>query len=142
VAPEAFLLDSSALLTLIEDEPGAERVEEVLRGRPCLIPWLALLEVHYITQRQQGIDEAERRLALLDHLPAEILWEADASVLRAAAGFKAIHRISLADAVMAGFARARSAVLLHKDPEFEALEGEIVLEKLPYKGDGSRGTTV
>lgn len=133
VAPERYLLDSSALLTLIEDEPGSERVEEVLRSRPCLIPWLALLEVHYITQQEIGVDEAERRLALLEHLPGEILWQADASVLRAAAGFKAVHRISLADAVMAGFAKAQSAVLLHKDPEFQSLEGRVVVESLPYK---------
>jgi predicted nucleic acid-binding protein len=135
VAPEACLLDSSALLTLIEDEPGADRVEEVLRSLPCLIPWLALLEVHYVTQQEEGVDEAERRLALLEHLPAEILWEADDSVLRSAAGLKAVHRISLADAVMAGFAATRQATLLHKDPEFEAVRGYVELEALPYKHD-------
>lgn len=131
--PERYLLDSSALLTLIEDEPGAGRVEEVLRSRPCLIPWLALLEVRYVTQQEQGIDEAERRLALLEHLPGEILWQADVPILRAAASFKAAHRISLADAVMAAFAKVRGAVLLNKDPEFEVLEGKVVTEKLPYK---------
>ena len=131
--PERYLLDSSALLTLIEDEPGSDRVEDVLRTQLCLIPWLAALEVHYVTQQEIGIDEAERRLAILEHLPGEILWQADASVLRAAAGFKAVHRISLADAVIAGFAKAHSAVLLHKDPEFQSLEGRIVIENLPYK---------
>jgi predicted nucleic acid-binding protein len=136
VAPEPYLLDSSALLTLIEDEPGADRVEEVLRKKPCLIPWLALLEVHYVTQQERGFDEAERRLALLESLPAEILWQADAAVLRAASGFKANHRISLADAAIAGFAKARGAALLHKDPELQSLEGLIVMESLPYKSDG------
>jgi len=134
VPPEPFLLDSSALLTLIEDEPGAGRVEKVLRTRPCLIPWLALLEVHYVTQREEGLDEAERRLALLEDLPAEVLWQADVAVLRAAASFKAVHRISLADAVIAGFAKARGATLLHKDPELEAVAGHVALEALPYKG--------
>ncbi len=135
MAREPYLLDSSALLTFIEDEPGADRVEGVLRNQPCLLPWLALLEVHYITQQERGIDEAERRLALLESLPAEILGQADTAVLRAASGIKALHRISLADAIMAGFAKARGAVLLHKDPEFQALEGRIVIENLPYKGD-------
>lgn len=134
MALEPYLLDSSALLTLIEDEPGADRVEEILMSRACLIPWLALLEVHYITQQELGIDEADRRLALLEHLPAEILWQADGTVLRAAANFKAMHRISLADAVMAAFAKARGAVLLHKDPEYQSLEGRVVVEHLPYKG--------
>jgi hypothetical protein len=39
VTVESFVLDSSALLTLIEDEPGADRVEDVpelssLAGQP------------------------------------------------------------------------------------------------------------
>jgi len=133
VAPETYLLDSSALLTLIEDEPGAERVEQILRTRPCLIPWLALLEVYYITQQERGVDESEYRYALLQSLSAEILWEADASVLRVAAAFKAEHRVSLADAIMASFAKNRDAVLLHKDPDFKSLEGRVALESLPYK---------
>lgn len=132
-APELFLLDSSALLTLIEDEPGADRVEEVLRSQACCIPWLALLEVQYITQQGQGLDEAARRSALIECLPAEILWQANPLVPRAAATFKGIHRISLADAVIAGFARARSAILLHKDPEFSSLDGRILLEALPFE---------
>ena len=133
---EPYLLDSSALLTLIEDEPGAERVEAILRTKPCLIPWLAVLEVHFITQQEQGVDEAERRLALLEHLPGEILWQADASILRIASSFKAAHRISLADAVIAAFAKARGAVLLNKDPEFGALKGRVAIENLPYKSSG------
>ena len=32
MSPERHLLDTSALLTLIEDEAGAERVEQVLFG--------------------------------------------------------------------------------------------------------------
>jgi PIN domain nuclease of toxin-antitoxin system len=30
VGPSPFLLDSSAILTLLEDEAGADRVEEVI----------------------------------------------------------------------------------------------------------------
>jgi len=39
----------------------------------------------------------------------------------------------LADAVIAGFAKTRDATLLHKDPEFQSLEGRIVIENLPFK---------
>lgn len=133
MSPEPFVLDSSALLTLIEDEPGADRVEEVLRDRDCWIPWIAALEVFYITQQEIGVDEAERRSALLEHLPGEILWHADQAVLRTAARFKAEHRLSFADAIMAGFAKTREAILLHKDPEFQSLTGRVGLEALPFK---------
>jgi predicted nucleic acid-binding protein len=50
-----------------------------------------------------------------------------------AASFKAQHKLSLADSVIAAFARSRGAVLLHKDPEFEALSEIMELEALPYK---------
>ena len=135
---ERFLLDSSALLTLIEDETGADRVEEILRTQPTLVPWPALVEIHYITQQERGIEEAEQRFAVIQQLPVEILWQSDEKVLRSASGFKARHRISFADALMAGFAVANQAVLVHKDPEFEALTADVRLEGLPYKSGSAR----
>ena len=40
-----YLLDTSALLTLIEDEAAANRVEAILREEKILLPWVVLLEV-------------------------------------------------------------------------------------------------
>lgn len=128
----SILLDTSALLTLIEDEDGAERVEEVLRNGQALISWISLLEVSYITQQERGPVEAERRYALVKLLPATLLWEATEPVLLAAAHFKAGHRISLADALIAASAVQHRAILLHKDPEFEGLSDHLPLEPLPY----------
>ncbi len=131
---DGFLLDTSALLTLIEDEAGADRVEQVLtKSEEVWLPWLALLEATYITRQEQGEAEAEHRYALLKQLPATILWEIDEATLLTASRLKADHRLSLADAIIAAFAIQRKAVLLHKDPEFEALVGQVVLEALPYK---------
>jgi len=128
-----FLLDTSALITLIEDEPGAERVKSLLLLETVLLPCTALLETYYITLQEQGADIAEERHALLKRLPATILWEIEEPALLAAARLKAAHRISFADAIVAGFASYHRATLVHKDPEFEALEGDIRLEALPYK---------
>jgi hypothetical protein len=44
-----YLLDTSAILTLLEDEEGAERVEILLRQEQILLPYLVLLETYYIT---------------------------------------------------------------------------------------------
>ncbi|MGH2592700.1 MAG: PIN domain-containing protein [Anaerolineae bacterium] len=46
---------------------------------------------------------------------------------------KAVHHLSLADAIIAAFAIRQNATLLHKDPEFEALAGQAAMEVLPYK---------
>jgi predicted nucleic acid-binding protein len=42
-----------------------------------------------------------------------------------------------ADALIAAFAQRQSAILLHKDPEFEALLEQVELEALPYKNSAT-----
>ncbi|MHB0981673.1 MAG: PIN domain-containing protein [Thermoleophilia bacterium] len=56
----------------------------------------------------------------------------DESTLLTVARLKAMHRLSLADAIIAAFALLGDAVLLHKDPEFGALAGLVPMEALPY----------
>jgi predicted nucleic acid-binding protein len=133
VSDERYLLDTSALLTLIENEEGAERVLNALRHCEVLLPWLGLLEVYYITQQEQGQAEADRRYALIQRLPVTILWNTDEPTLLTAARLKAVPRISLADGITAAFATRQNALLLHKDPEFESLSGQVLMEALPYK---------
>lgn len=130
---DTYLLDTSALLAFIEDEPGADRVEAILRSEEVLIPWTALLEVYYITRQRKGEVEAERRYAMLKVLNATILWEVDEPTLLHAARLKSAHRLSFADALAAAMAAQNDAVLVHKDPEFDALARELRMEALPYK---------
>lgn len=133
MTPKPVLLDTSALLTLIEDEAGAARVEQVLRAGAAIIVWTSLLEVVYVTRQERGVPEAERRYALLKVLPGTLLWTMDEPILLIAARFKAAYRVSFADAIIAAYAAYHHAILLHKDPQFEALAGELDVEALPYK---------
>jgi predicted nucleic acid-binding protein len=133
VESRSYVLDTSALFALIENEDGAGRVESILREEKAFLPCLVLLEVHYITRQERGQGEADRRYALLRQLPCEILWQLDEPVLLTASRFKAAHRLSLADAMIAAFAQRQNAILVHKDPEYEALAEEVELEALPYK---------
>ncbi len=130
---KAFLLDTSALLTLIEDEDGAARVEQSMREGSVIITWLSLLEVYYITLQERGQAEAERRHALLKSLPVTLLWQIDEPMLLTAARLKASYRLSLADTLIAACAIRQGATLLHKDPEFAALAEQLRMEALPYK---------
>ncbi len=126
-----ILLDTSAVFTLIEDEAGADRVEDVLRSGTTLMPWPVLLEMHYVTLRDDGPAEADRRVALLKQLDVTIVWGMDEATVLTAARLKAGHRISFADALIAAFALRAGAVLMHKDPEFESLAGLLPMEALP-----------
>lgn len=130
---ESYLLDTSAVLTFLEDEAGADRVETILRQGRLILPFCVLLETYYITLKEQPEDVADKRYALLKQLPATILWEIDEPTLLTAGRFKAQHRLSLADAIIAAFALRQGAILVHKDPELEALAGTVAQEMLPYK---------
>lgn len=106
---------------------------EVLSQRNSILPYMVILEVYYISLRESSQADADRRYVLMKQLPVKILWNTDEAVLLTAARFKAFRRISIADAVIAAYAKLHNATLLHKDPEYEALADEIKLESLPFK---------
>jgi len=135
VKPDRYVLDTSALFAYMEDEPGSAMVGEILSDpkSSVLIPWPVLFEVYYSTRRKKGEKEADRRYALVKELPAEIVWAFDEPRLLAAARIKARFPLSFADAIIAATAERERAVLVHKDPEFDALEGTVRLRALPYK---------
>ena len=62
---KSYVLDTSALLTLRDDEPGADTVEEILRqgqqggGVRCFECFVSLMEVMYRVWRDEG-EEAGR----------------------------------------------------------------------------------
>ncbi len=133
MASKSFVLDTSALMTFIEQEDGAERVRDILRKHVIILPWLSILEVVYISQRELGEEEAITRYALLKKLNAEVVWNADEVLLLSAAKIKSVNSLSLADSIIAAIAQQNGATLLHKDPEYEQLQGVVEMETLPYK---------
>jgi len=129
-----YVLDTSALLTLMEEEDGADRVETILRHGQLIVPFAVLLEIYYISLQEHSEAIADYRYALICNLPrAAIHWNMDEPTLLTAARFKAQCHVSFTDALIAAFAAQHHAILVHKDPEFDALKGHILLEPLPYK---------
>ena len=115
------LLDTSALLTLRDDEPGAARVEEALEqpGR-CYACFLSRMEVLYRVWKDE--DERAGRLACEQLKALPLQWvEASEPLLEQAASIKARHSLSLADAWIAAAAQQVGATLMHKDPGFRAI---------------------
>ncbi len=130
-----FVLDTSALLCLRDDEAGADRVAEVLQwalqGKAkCYGCFMTLMEVKYRVWRDES--EQAGQLAHQQCLALPIDWlHSNEALLSRAAQFKAIHALSLADAWIAACAAEMGATLLHKDPEFVPLD--IEQEHLPFK---------
>ena len=133
-ASSPYLIDTSALLAFIEDEEGADCVEQALKQKETIVPWPVLLEMYYITLQEKGQSEADGRFALVKQLKVSIPYDMDEATVLTAARLKARHRVSLADAIIAAFAIRKDAILMHKDPEFDTLTGLLKMEALPYKG--------
>ncbi|MBF0436943.1 MAG: PIN domain-containing protein [Magnetococcales bacterium] len=130
-----FLLDTSALLALRDNEPGAARVAILLHdaatgGNACHGCFITLMEILYRVWKDEG--ETAGRQAYRHCLALPIRWIHESpSLLENAARIKANHPLSLGDAWIAAAALEVGAILVHKDPEFENLP--IPQEKLPYK---------
>ena len=120
------LLDTSALLTLRDDEPGADRVAELLalaqnRKCECTGCFMSLMELMYRVWRDES--EAHANLAYVQCLALPITWIHETpELLKAAASVKARYPLSVADAWIAAAAELIGATLVHKDPEFSAVD--------------------
>lgn len=69
-----YVFDTSAWLTLIEDEAGADTVQEILEKTrsgegEIFVSFMSFMELFYITLQEREITEAETRLHLIESLP-------------------------------------------------------------------------
>lgn len=125
------VLDSWALLAFFEDEPAAETVERILldgeAGKTKLL--LSVVnwgEVYYSIMRRVSQDAAEAKALEIAGLPIEIVpVDADLALVRQAAQFKALHKMSYADAFAAALAKTKKAELVTGDYEFRQVEGSV-----------------
>lgn len=129
-----WLLDTSALLTLRDDEAGAQQVADLLanalaRQAECHACFMTLMELTYRVWMDEG--EPAARLAHDQCLSLPLNWVHESSpLLWEAARLKAAHRMSIADAWIAAAAHTVQATLVHKDPEFIPLA--LPQLKLPF----------
>ena len=137
----AYVLDTSAILTILYKEPGYETVQRILsEGRESsgpegsgqvYLPFLALMELGYLCNRRFCRSHAHQVLRIVENFPVRIV-ESDPRWRREAARLKASNKLSLADAWNAALAIMLDAHLIHKDPEFEGIS-ELKTVTLPYK---------
>ncbi|MFW5751958.1 MAG: type II toxin-antitoxin system VapC family toxin [bacterium] len=128
-----YVLDACAIIAFINDEEGAEVIEEILLGaakkeNKVIINKINLLEIYYNFSREyesETLKEAYRRILAL---PMEINDLLNDSLFYEAARLKAIYRISLADSIALAEASVRKAELVTSDHhEFDVVETKEVI---------------
>jgi len=132
-----FVLDSSALIRYIDNEPGASRVVEILKA--CVagladirISALQWGEVAGNIRKRAGATEETR---ILSRLPSEIeVVPVSASDAVRAADLKVDRKIGYADGFAVGLALGlREHILVTADFGFKAVEDLAKIEFLPAK---------
>ena len=125
---EAYVLDACSLIAFLNDEEGADRVENLLknakeRNVELFMNKLNVLEVYYGIYRDDGEGAADEILSKILELPVEIIDDLSDAVLKESGRLKGSYRISLADSIALGEAKVRNAQVVTADHhEFDLLE--------------------
>jgi len=133
--PDGLVIDSYAILCLLEGEPDADEVAELLTSgpEPLLMTYVNLGEVLYTIMRERGPDHADAALLALE-ASRLVFVPAERTLTLAAAHLKATHRVSYADAFCAALAQISGFALVTGDPEFRDLERKVHVRWLSESG--------
>lgn len=120
----AYVLDTTALVSYFKAEPLGTQVRDMLLDQPSnlLLPFMTIMAVQYVLARTLTPSQVDQYIATLRGLGAPII-ESNPAWGAAAADVKARGGLSLADAWIASLALMYDAELVHKDPEFDRVEG-------------------
>jgi predicted nucleic acid-binding protein len=124
----AYVLDTSAVLAVLLAEPGREPLVKLLEeesagaARGILMPFMTLMEMQYRLMRSVPAGDALTAVRLVEAWPVEIvesspLWRQRAAEVKSRGG------LSLGDAWIASLALHRDAILVHRDREYDHVEG-------------------
>jgi predicted nucleic acid-binding protein len=133
-----YVLDSSAVLRFLDDEAGANRVAEVIKGHlagTCLASMSAIHwgEIAGVTAKVHGEKAMDLVLSRLYAFGLEIILADEQTATRAAL-IKLKKAIPFVDCFAVEIAASKqNAVLLTADFDFKAVARDVRVEFLPAK---------
>lgn len=127
-----YVMDSFAMIAFFEDEPGANKVTEILdalmkqkaKAFMSVVNWG---EIYYNTMRVQGIEEAEDVIKQFNKYPIQLI-EADQALTYEAAKLKGKHKIAYADCFAAALSLRLKAPIVTGDPEFKKFDDQVSIQ--------------
>ena len=130
------MLDSSALIAQLNDEQGAEIVEQIFlsaqqENTAILIHAASIAEVYYDFLKRADLKLAEQFLKDVNQLPLKVVTEISFDLIKAMGHFKTKYKISFADIFVLATAKLNNAAIITSDHhEFDIIEasGELNFE--------------
>lgn len=122
-----YVLDACALIAYLNDEPGAEIVEELLMlARTSQVElYLAAVNAYelYYDCLKRDPPTAQQLLNDVYTLPLTIMDRLERSAMLNAGDFKVTYRVSLADSIALGLAKQLNAQVVSSDHrEFDPID--------------------
>ena len=123
-----YVLDACALIAFLNDETGAEKIEELLLQAEktlcrLFINKVNLLEIYYGVYRECGETEAEAVMNIIHDLSIDIVDTLSDDTFKTSGRLKATYKISLADSIALAEAITRDAKLVTTDHhEFDSID--------------------
>ena len=129
-----MVLDSFALLAYFQDEPGAGRVEEVLRQASdgeleLCITVVNVGEVIYNIENRHNRRAATECLTKILEWPIELV-DVDSDLALSAAAVKMETRMGHLDCFVVALAQKLDATIVTGDPDFKRVEDRVAIEWL------------
>jgi PIN domain nuclease of toxin-antitoxin system len=124
----SYVLDACALIALLQDEAGADKVAEIINMAyngdvTIVMNKLNLLEVYYDAYRLRGKIQADEMLTQLQKQPIVINSEITDNLFIEAGRLKASYKISLADSIALAEASVHDRMVITADHhEFDVVE--------------------
>ena len=118
---EPNVVDSSAWLAYLADEPGADRFADAIEDtRNLVVPVICVLEVFKVVLRERGEGDALQAAALMQQ---GRVVDLDPPLALAAAKLGLDHKLPLADSIVYAVAQFVSGTVWTQDDDFEGLAG-------------------
>lgn len=131
---ESFVLDTSAIFALWNDEEGADTVEHILHsGAPVLVSFMTIMEGRYRLWKNADKETSDEFSRYISLLPVRRI-DMTNTIFENAIEIKAANSLSVCDSWIIATAIVTKSILVHKDPEFEQVKKMVLLKTLPYKG--------
>ena len=133
-----YVLDASAILRYIDNEPGAAEVEKLLKkarlgDAVLLMSAVNWGEVLFIILRAHGVAAMNAIESKMQSFPFQVL-AADHITAKEAAEIRFRFKVPYADAFAAAIARQNQATVVTADHDFTSIRGAIKVQLLPTKG--------
>lgn len=124
------VLDACSLIAFFNDEPGAEKVQELFQKAvneetEIYMHAINFYELYYDCLRIKGIDKAKELFSAIAILPITIERDISDKLITEASYFKVNEKVSLADSIMLGLAKIKNAAAVSSDHhEFDSISNK------------------